>query len=434
MSKEKIPEFTCNDCGAGCGENAPLDVNREEYRQTQGGNALCVDCYEEHYFTCESCEDVEHLDYSYSSPSEELYCEHCQGDSFSWCADCDTAIWYDDSYSDDDGNYCEYCWDEHHESSDDFVSNSPCSPNLQVDKAETFEKMSVSRLVGIEAECVFGDCETDEEGNPMALHNNPSGWRSTYDGSIEGNGREMISRPANGDILHYRILALEDWAKYYNVYVNKSCGLHVHFDATDTTWRDLRAIAIVMHKVEQHLYKMLPPSRNSSNWCKRISMPFKYLVNCTSETEFVELWYENYGISRNKYNDSRYHGLNLHARFYLGTIEFRYHSATLNYEKISNWIKLCNSVIETGLELSRNDKFKHKSFYLNTKPNTKTTSLPINIESLTSPIVPLRELLYRMKHIDKSVVEYMITRMLKFQPQDEVFTDVAHSIDLNKIK
>jgi hypothetical protein len=55
----------------------------------------------------------------------------------------------------------------------------------------------------------------------------------------------------------------------------------------------------------------------------------------------------------NKYNDARYHGLNLHARVYLGTIEFRYHSGTNNPTKIKNWITICQSIVEKGIALGK---------------------------------------------------------------------------------
>ena len=54
-----------------------------------------------------------------------------------------------------------------------------------------------------------------------------------------------------------------------------------------------------------------------------------------------------------KYNDTRYHGLNLHARVYLGTIEFRYHSGTNNPTKIKNWITICQSIVEKGIALGK---------------------------------------------------------------------------------
>ena len=43
----------------------------------------------------------------------------------------------------------------------------------------------------------------------------------------------------------------------------------------------------------------------------------------------------------------------MHARVYLGTIEFRYHSGTNNATKIKNWITICQSIVQKGIELSR---------------------------------------------------------------------------------
>ena len=51
-----------------------------------------------------------------------------------------------------------------------------------------------------------------------------------------------------------------------------------------------------------------------------------------------------------------YHGLNLHARVYLGTIEFRYHSGTNNPTKIKNWITICQAIVQKGIEVGREYK------------------------------------------------------------------------------
>ena len=431
MIEGSNPQFECYGCGDGCGENS----DREEVF-SYSGEILCLECYEDDYMSCEHCGDVMHNDESCLTPDESYYCEDCRQDTFSWCVSCDNPTWYDYLHDGPDGSmYCEDCYDDCTELPGEFVSNSPNCPNVKVDKSATFDKMPVYRLVGIEAECIFGDMPVDEDGVPMALHHKPTGWREAYDGSISGNGREMISVPTNGDLLRNRILALEDWARLYNVDVNRSCGLHIHFDATDTSWKDLRAIGLVMYKFEQYLFRMLPKSRTNSNWCKKVNMGFKRLVECKSEREFVELWYKEDGMNREKYNDTRYHGLNIHARFYLGTIEFRYHSGTLNYDKISNWIMICNSVMETGLQLSRDDKFEHKEFYetLKTVPEGYDDFQAAVINN-QSPNHTLREILDRMVQLDTKVIKYMLTRIKKFNPDDEVFIDHYEGIDMNKIQ
>ena len=384
----------------------------EEYSSVDG--SICEGCFDEHYFCCESCSESHHLDNSVRSPDDMYYCEDCYSDTFTHCYDCSEPVYHDYMYEGDDGEYrCEDCHDHNGCSSDNFFEQSPNKIQVTHHNSVDYNKLDIKRLVGIEAECVFGDCETDEEGNPMALRgsNIPTGWREAYDGSIEGNGREMISSPANGNILWTRIKLLENWATEHNVYVNRSCGMHIHFDATDTTWEDLRAIALVTLKIEQHLFDMLPPSRQNSNWCKRISMPVGELIDCSSEEEFVQLWYEESGISREKYNDSRYHGLNLHARFYLGTIEFRYHSGTLNSEKIINWVKICNSIVNTGLLLSRDKSWeKGREFYYDTA-HIDIVSGGIRKEQKLSS---LASILKHMVDMDVSVVQYMIKRMKKF--------------------
>ena len=43
----------------------------------------------------------------------------------------------------------------------------------------------------------------------------------------------------------------------------------------------------------------------------------------------------------------------MHSRVIHGSIEFRHHSGTINPEKIKNSIEICQSIINTGLELYR---------------------------------------------------------------------------------
>ena len=414
--KKKVIEPEMVEC-SDCGENHEIDDSLEIH----DSEIICQDCYDNSYFTCESCNDIHHIDHSYTSPSDSYYCEDCRYDCFTYCDDCEDSVWYDDANESEDGEtFCDQCYEQGNHGDmypGDFIENSPDSPKVGFDKTDSLDKLNVDRLVGVEAERVFGDCDVDEEGSPMALGNTPHGWKTAYDGSISGNGREMISIPSNGNILYDRLKSLENWAKEYNVYINKSCGLHVHFDATDTKWRDLRAISLVMLKVEQHIYDMLPPSRQGSNWCKRIDI--SRLLNCKTESEFIELWYEDYNINRDKYNDSRYHGLNIHARFYLGTIEFRYHSGTLNFTKISNWIKICNSIMETGLRLSRDDSWDNgRMFYHETNEVRYVDGDGTRIDQKLSS---LDELLSHMVNIDKSTVRYMIDRMKKFTPNSDIF-------------
>ena len=117
---------------------------------------------------------------------------------------------------------------------------------------------------------------------------------------------------------------------------------------------------------------MMPNSRQSSNWCRDSEMNVNYLRRVTEEQELIDEYYETMGSypSDDKYKDARYCGLNIHSRYYHGTIEFRLHSGTINKDKITNWISILNAIILKGIEIS---KFSEENFrsWLDLEPNTK---------------------------------------------------------------
>jgi hypothetical protein len=138
----------------------------------------------------------------------------------------------------------------------------------------------------------------------------------------------------------------------------------------------------------------MPPSRQESRWCQNFgdTMSYEQLRDVYSEEDLVEYYYEGMGSSPSteKYNDARYCALNLHSRYYHGTLEFRLHSGTINRTKIVNWILILNSIIDKGIELS---KFKDKEY--NNWINTSAKSKMSNIFSI-------------------DIIEYMNKRMRKF--------------------
>ena len=95
-----------------------------------------------------------------------------------------------------------------------------------------------------------------------------------------------------------------------------------------------------------------------------------------------------------KYNDSRYCGMNMHSRIINGSIEFRYHSGTINQEKILNWVKICTAIVDVGIEISN------------------------EIESELYNIITGRDLTYeeffKYLKLDDDVREYVDQRMAKF--------------------
>jgi len=60
--------------------------NSEDYNTVQGGRA-CESCVSEHYYTCDSCEELSYG--TTTTMSEREVCENCCDNYYSWCEDCE---------------------------------------------------------------------------------------------------------------------------------------------------------------------------------------------------------------------------------------------------------------------------------------------------------------------------------------------------------
>ena len=383
--KEEVIMIFCNNCD---GEF------KEEEIKIICDEAVCIRCENTYFLRCYDCNDHIHEDKAYYG-GDEAHCQDCYYENFYSCEDCGEPVHYDESYCRNDEYYCEYCYDHLGGDAQSLIDSKPLSYRGVANVSDDCD----DRLVGIEAECIYPHKDS---------MSSPENWSMCSDGSISRpdgySSVEWVSRPANGEKLRATINNLIKWASEENGEVNRSCGLHVHIDATDTTWRDLVGIALVTHKIEPYVFKMMPLSRRNSNWCAELPLSAGSLASISSEEEFIDLWYDAAGSepSNDKYNDARYMGLNLHARYYLGTIEFRYHSGTLNRDKITNWIKLCNSIVTTGIELARNKDWEHRDFFRSRDAAKRS------------------DVVYKMINLDQEVIDYMIDRAVLFLENEKI--------------
>jgi len=310
------------------------------------GSRYCQPCHDDNFYSCHSCSDSVSNDYVYFA-YQEPYCEDCYFEYFENCYDCGEPVGRDEVYWRDDNAYCSSCVPD--DVSTMLWHLEDKEPPACSRKAESFE-FPVRRLVGVEVECLIPHIDALDT---------PSFWTSTSDGSInseEGyDGIEMVSYPASGDLLLESIDNLMSWSNDIGAVVNRSCGLHVHFNSLDLTARQVAHVGIVYKYFEEILKGMMPNSRQSSNWCKDFPIPKKQLRHITEESELIEMYYDYMDSqpSTDKYNDARYCGLNIHSRYYHGSLEFRLHSGTINKTKILNWIQILNRIIDMAIDLER---------------------------------------------------------------------------------
>ncbi len=161
-------------------------------------------------------------------------------------------------------------------------------------------------------------------------------WKIVSDASVR-NGFEIVSPILDGEagIAEAEIVAraLDD----AGATVNSSCGLHVHFDASDLNLGHLKAIMRRYAAHECEIDAFMPRSRrgNENRYCKSICGFVRGLLdNATSIQNLVELQHD------------RYFKVNLQSLGRHGTIEFRQHSGKVNAAKIANWVRFLAAFID----------------------------------------------------------------------------------------
>jgi hypothetical protein len=385
--------FVCEDCEI-CEHRDFSNEIEEKF------NLVCDKCLEDNYFKCDNC-GVSYSQYECLENYSGLeYCETCYYDLYSCCISCDTEVYLDQSYTNNEGEtLCEHCYED---ISKDVDLDSYNSLRMNTETDNTFSRNKFKRMCGVEIETVFlgeGDTNDTDQFN----------FNKTSDGSISGYGVEWVSAPMSGDRMFNEIDGICGWLNKNEYGVNRSCGLHVHIDARDLYWEELCGIMIVGNAAEETLYSMIPKSRETSNWCRKSKLTNEVLLGIKSNKDFTNSWYDYNGESPNldKYNDSRYTGINMHARVYMGTVEFRHHSGTINPNKINNWITVCQSIVEKGIELGKliKDNKQHHLF---------------NSGSL-SPSEFIKELGL------EEIKDYIYSRINKFNEEDNILINSSNS-------
>lgn len=199
-------------------------------------------------------------------------------------------------------------------------------------------------------------------------------WKVVYDSSIDSKrDNEIIYNSAYkvevvSPICEYKdIEDIQEIIRHLredgNASVDKSCGIHVHVDASKHDARSLRNITNIMYSKEEMIYKALQINVSRENqYCQKINAGFLNDMNeskPSSLNEVKEIWYQGHmNRSYNHFDDSRYHALNLHSVFEKGTIEFRLFNGTLHAGEIKSYIQFCLAISNQALSQAKASRKK----------------------------------------------------------------------------
>ena len=194
-------------------------------------------------------------------------------------------------------------------------------------------------------------------------------WKFMSDASIEaqrkeGKAKVEASREYQTEMVspicrYEDIMTIQELIRKLReagAFANKSCGIHVHIDASPFDARTLRNITNIMASKEDLIYKALQVTvARQDRWCKPVEQSFLDNLNAKKPKSMEEvegIWYGGRSRREIHYDDSRYHCLNLHSVFQKGTVEFRLFNGTVHAGKIKAYIQLCLAIGAQALNQS----------------------------------------------------------------------------------
>ncbi len=191
-------------------------------------------------------------------------------------------------------------------------------------------------------------------------------WKATFDSSIiaqkKSGGRTVRAADEYKCEVVSPILTYEDMAdlqeiirqlRHKGAFVNSQCGIHIHVDASRYTPQTLRNLVNIIASKEDILYKALRIDPARMRWCKKTNERLIEAINRRKPQTMEalkDIWYAGSTRGRDEhYNDTRYHGLNLHSTFTKGTVEFRLFNSTTHAGEIKAYIQFCLAVSHQAL-------------------------------------------------------------------------------------
>ena len=192
----------------------------------------------------------------------------------------------------------------------------------------------------MESTCTFGD---------ICPYSNPD----------ELYGVELVLPPAPYDEQVERLETIYKILEQYGWEVDHYCGTHIHVEARDGNMLRIGRLVGVMSVIEPELIRRLPVDRRYSNYARQMApdvvaigiLPTEVLYGQKKSFDLLKsaLYRDIMYAPTQKYDGSRYHGLNLHSFFYRGTVEFRYFPGYTSVEEVIGVLHLCTSIVRAML-------------------------------------------------------------------------------------
>ena len=212
--------------------------------------------------------------------------------------------------------------------------------------SKTIQKFNEERTFGVEIEFQGNREEVARLMNAKGVrayvegynHSTKSYWKLITDSSC---GYELVSPPLKGREGLEQLKKACEALKEARASVDRRCGLHVHHDINDYNAKQIANIFAIYIKLEKTIDTFVPNSRRANNntYCRSLFQGttqqaiLDKLKAVNSIEDIRRIWY------------TRYVKVNFQSYVKYGTIEFRQHSGTIEFDKMYNWILLTQQIV-----------------------------------------------------------------------------------------
>lgn len=201
--------------------------------------------------------------------------------------------------------------------------------------------------------------------------------RTVRDGSLPDTGFEINVSPTQGDLFIRMVTEICDVLKKNRAQITSACGLHVHVDARDYDYMDVRKLVKLYELVEPAIFACLPENRHTSRFCRPCGFRFANHLRAGEDLSVEDVAAD--GKDKKKYDlkrpihtmvygksgrversgkygtgtahEIRYMGLNVYSYFFRGSMEFRHAPGSIDSEFIINWAMMCAGLLDTAITL-----------------------------------------------------------------------------------
>ena len=341
-----------------CCECSDKFEDKVEIKESDTGKIYCTGCYDDMFFQCNECSEE-----SESDDSVDYYdgtmCRSCYENDFWRCDNCDEII---RNGEDCENDSCQE-YSENLPERDYDTGNKYCVQNQRAYSCEIecyYPSMSVMRDVADEIPCEIG---------------------IVSDGSLDDYGVEFNTPKLSGMRGKKMLKEFTDTLLENDFKVNSTCGLHIHLDGADImrTRYAVQKLMIFFMIYEDVIMSFLPLSRRDNRYCLPLTEFYHLheIKNASALESLEKIWYREQSKDsiehrkKNRHDESRYAGINFHSLLANGHLEIRYHSGTINFEKIINWIRLNVLIMDKVVASCKENRSSESKLHLTTLLKTK---------------------------------------------------------------